>query len=174
MCKSCGVTKCTCIKIITKTGTTGSKGRPGRDGRDAFISVKDGSTGNVANVKELRFTDPNAIVTSPSSGVAQVNFTPAATVWNDIQNLSWYTANPATADFSPQYTIDRNKISFRGKLYIPLDGVQIVANNSYLSVASAVIDETKLSVISNANTNNGTPQGRFMTTDITTLKKPTI
>lgn len=170
MCKSCGVTKCTCLKIITKTGTDGKKGRPGRDGRDAFITVKDGSTGNVANVTEVRFTDTNAVVTSPGAGIAVVNFVPTATVWNDVQNLSWYTSNGATAVFRPQYTINGNKITFRGLLYIPLNGVQIIANNSYLNQASAAIDETKLSVITNANTNNGSPQGRFMTTDIVTLK----
>jgi hypothetical protein len=98
----------------------------------------------------------------PSSG--------GATVWNDILNLKNMVSNPVTDLFKPQYTITGNKIDFRGQLYIPLDlgGVpqDVTQGNSYLYLASAVTDETRMSVISNANINNGTPQGRFCTPNV--------
>lgn len=93
-----------------------------------------------------------------------------ATVWNDILNLKNMVSNPVTDLFKPQYTITGNKIDFRGLLYIPLDlgGVpqDVTTGNSYLYLASAVTDETRMSVITNANTNNGTPQGRFCTPNV--------
>ena len=96
--------------------------------------------------------------------------TPPATVWNDVLNLKNMVSNPVTDLFKPQYTITGNKIDFRGLLYIPLDlgGVpqDVTIGNSYLYLASAVTDETRMSVVSNANDNNGTPQGRFCTPNV--------
>jgi hypothetical protein len=102
-----------------------------------------------------------------------------ATVWNDILNLKNMVSNPVTDLFKPQYTISGNKIDFRGQLYIPLDllGVpqDVTTSNSYLYLPSAVTDESRMSVVSNANTNNGTPQGRFCTPNVVTeANLPTI
>ena len=98
--------------------------------------------------------------------------TPPATVWNDVLNLKNMVSNPVTDLFKPQYTITGNKIDFRGLLYIPLDlgavPQDVTNSNSYLYLASAVTDETRMSVISNANINNGTPQGRFCTPNVVT------
>jgi hypothetical protein len=81
-------------------------------------------------------------------------------------------SNPVTDLFKPQYTITGNKIDFRGQLYIPLDLVavpqDVTQSNSYLYLASAVTDETRMSVVSNANNNNGTPQARFCTPNVVT------
>ena len=91
--------------------------------------------------------------------------TPPATVWNDVLNLKNMVSNPVTDLFKPQYTIVGNKIEFRGLLYIPLDlgGISqdVTFGNSYLDKASAVIDDTRLSIMGNANFNNGQRQGRF-------------
>jgi len=93
-----------------------------------------------------------------------------ATVWNDVLNLENYVSNPVTDLFKPQYTIEGNKITFRGLLYVPLEYLatpQNVTNaNSYLALPSAVMDQSRMSIITNANTNNGTPQGRFFTPDV--------
>lgn len=172
-CVKCGHSKCQCTKVISKQGFSGKNGKTGKTGPagppgPSNFVVKDGGAGVVNNVTEIRFTDANADVTSPATGVAEVNFTPAATVWNDIQNLSWYVTG--SENIRPQYTIIGNQIFFRGLLFIPIAGVDIANGNSYLFSATAVTDDTRLSEISNAQTNNGTPQGRFMTTSVTTLK----
>jgi hypothetical protein len=168
----CNKTPCCCkTKVVSKTGPRGPKGPPGRDGNPIF-TVAD-NTLSVTNVREIRFTDANAQVTDLGAGVVEVNFVPPATVWTDIQNIPWYTGGGVSA-FKPQYTIEGNKITFRGLLYIPLvsGGISrdVTAENSYLNFASASTDDTRLLVITNANTNNGTPQGRFMTADIVTAK----
>lgn len=98
-----------------------------------------------------------------------------ATVWNDVLNLENMVSNPVTDLFKPQYTITGNKIDFRGLLYVPLlDGgglpVDVTQSNSYLYVPSAVTDNGRMTIIANANNNNGTPQGRFCTPDVV-LKK---
>ena len=179
-CGKCGKDKCKCNKVITKQGLQGKPGRAGRDGAagpagpagPSNFVVTDGTT-TVNNVQNITFTDVNATVTSPSPGIANVSFAPSATVWNDIQNLGWYNGSGVNS-FKPQYTIEGNRISFRGLLYLPLlngvTSVDVTAGNSYLSVASAVMDDSRISVITNANTNNGTPQGRFMTLNTSTLK----
>jgi len=99
-----------------------------------------------------------------------------ATVWNDIMNLENYVANPVTDLFKPQYTIEGNKITFRGLLYVPLDLLGVPQNvtnvNSYLALPSAVTDETRMSFVTNANTNNGTQQARWFTPDI--VNKPNL
>ena len=176
-CTKCGKNKCCCRKeIITKTGPRGKNGRPGKDGAPGepgpagpsnFI-VGDGTT-TVNNVTSIQFTDPNATVTSGGTGIANVSLTPPVTVWNDIQNLDWYSGG-GVSSFRPQYTIEGNRISFRGLLYIPLlnggVGVDVTTGSSYLGVASAVLNESRVSIITNANNNNGTPQGRFMTVGV--------
>lgn len=175
-CVKCGNSKCQCIKVISKQGFSGKNGRPGKAGPPGATGpagpsnfvVKDGGSGIANNVTEVRFTDATATVTNPSTGVAQVNFTPAATVWNNIQNLSWYVTG--SENIRPQYTIIGNQIFFRGLLFIPIAGVDIANGNSYLTSPTAVTDDSRLSVISNAQTNNGTPQGRFMTISVSTLK----
>lgn len=170
-CKRCHRSPCCCsTKVISKTGFRGPEGKLGKPGTPTF-TVKD-NTHTVANVREIRFTDTDAIVTDLGSGIAQVNFTPPATVWNDILNIPWYVSG--SESFKPQYTIEGNRIIFRGLLYVPLTQgsgqINISNSNSYLAVPTAVIDETRLSIITNANTNNGTPQGRFMTADIVSAK----
>jgi hypothetical protein len=106
--------------------------------------------------------------------VPAIPVNPPATIWNDILNLQNMVSNPVVDAFRPQYTIYGNRIDFRGLLYIPLeDGgvpIDVTQANSYLYVPSAITDNTRLSVISNANFNNGTPQGRFFTPDVVNLK----
>jgi hypothetical protein len=96
--------------------------------------------------------------------------TPPATVWNDVLNLKNMVSNPVTDLFKPQYTINGNKIDLRGLLYIPLEYLSasqdVFFGNSYLNLPSAKTDESRMSLISNANINNGTPQGRFCTPDV--------
>lgn len=96
--------------------------------------------------------------------------TPPATVWNDVLNLKNMVSNPVTDLFKPQYTINGNKIDFRGLLYIPLEYLSasqdVSTSNSYLYLPSAITDESRMSIISNANSNNGTNQGRFCTPDV--------
>lgn len=98
------------------------------------------------------------------------------TIWNDVLNLENYVPNPVTELFKPQYTVEGNKITFRGLLYVPLDllGVpkEVANGNSYLLLPSAVTDETRMSIATNANSNNGTPQGRFCTPDV--VAKPNL
>jgi hypothetical protein len=170
-CSTCKKDKSCCPKVITRIGPRGPKGDNGRDGSPIF-TVKDNVT-TVTNVREIRFTDENAVVTDLGAGVVQVNFTPAETVWNDVLNIPWYSGAGVNS-FKPQYTIDRNKITFRGQLYIPLEsggvGIDVTTGNSYLSVASAILREARVSIITNANTNNGTPQGRFMTNSVVAAK----
>lgn len=182
MCSVCNKSKCCCrTNVITQRGPQGKDGKPGKngkdgvdgvDGEDANITVKDDQGNTVLAVEELRFTDPTALVSEVSPGIAEIKFVPAATVWNDIQNLPHYVAG--SESFKPQFTIEGNRISFRGLLYIPLENgglpVDVANSNSYLGVPSVTLDETRMSIITNANTNNGTPQGRFFTSDIVAAK----
>lgn len=169
-CNRCNKTKCCCPeKVISKAGFRGPAGKTGRSGTPIF-TVSDNDT-SVTNVREIRFTDANAQVTDLGAGVVQVNFIPAATVWNDVINIPWYITG--SESFKPQYTIEGNRITFRGLLYIPLTAggsIDVSNANSYLAQPSAALDESRLSIITNANNNNGTPQGRFMTTDIVASK----
>jgi hypothetical protein len=104
------------------------------------------------------------------TNVTYVTPTPPATVWNDVLNLKNMVSNPVTDLFKPQYTITGNKIDLRGLLYIPLENggfpINVTIGNSYLYEASAITDNSRMSIISNANNNNGTPQGRFCTPDV--------
>lgn len=178
-CKRCHQPKCCCKeKVITKygkNGRPGRRGKPGPGGTGFALTVRDqqGVPTIVNNVTEIQFTDPNAFVTNLGGGVVSVSLVPPATVWNDIMNLDWYN-NLTTGTFRPQYTIEGNRISFRGLLFIPLDNagnvIEVANGNSYLLWNSAVLHEPSVSIITNANTNNGTPQGRFMTSNVTTKK----
>lgn len=152
----------------------GKQGKPGPPAKGSAVTVKDAAGHVVTNCKEIRFIDSNAVVTDLGGGVASVSLVPAATVWHDIQNLDYYVAG--SESFRPQYTIDGNKIAFRGTLFIPLTSggspVSISNENSYLFLPTANIDETNMSIIANANNNNTTPQGRFFTTNV--LSKPNL
>lgn len=145
-------------------------GPPGPPGNNATIIVKDAQGNVVNNVSEIRFTDANALVSQVIAGVAKVNFTPLATVWNDVQNIPYYVAGSEL--FKPQYTIDGNKIVFRGMLFIPLVGGPNINNpNAYLYTSGSTLDISKMSIVTNSNTIGvgGEPQGRFFTTDVVNL-----
>jgi len=102
----------------------------------------------------------------------------APTVWNDIQNLDYYDYVAAKASgILPQYTIEGNKISLRGLLYIPLDGFStpnyITNANSYRDVGNAVLDTSGLNIMEMVNANGNTLYGRqglFLTGDTATKK----
>lgn len=165
-CNKCGKGVCCCTEtVITKQGKAGPAGKNSKN----LLVVKDAQNplGVAYNVKEIRFIDALAKVVQLSPGIATVSLVPQATVWNDLLNMPWYVAG--SESIRPQYTLEGNKISFRGQLFIPLDngGLVNVANgNSYLAVASCAIRAASVTNIANANTNNGTPQGRFMTSDV--------
>lgn len=169
-CSKCGTKACCCKEtVITERGKAGKRGHNAKN----LLKVVDARNpqGVVLNVREIRFTDLLAQVTQVSPGVAEVNLVPPATVWNDIQNLPWYVTG--SESIKPQYTIEGNRIAFRGLLYLPLDNtglVNISGANSYLGIASCAMHSGSVSVITNANSNNGTPQGRFLTSDIVNLK----
>jgi hypothetical protein len=152
------------------SGPQGEQGPQGPPGPASAVTVKDGQGNEVTNSTEIRFTDVNALVTDLGSGVAEVNFVPPATVWNNVENLAYYGSGAAS--FRPQYTIEGNKITFRGLLYVPLGngGVPITINNgnSYKGITSVTLDETNLTIVNNANTALGVRQGRFFTPNITT------
>jgi hypothetical protein len=152
------------------SGPQGEQGPQGPPGPASAVTVKDGQGNEVTNSTEIRFTDVNALVTDLGSGVAEVNFVPPATVWNNVENLAYYGSGAAS--FRPQYTIEGNKITFRGLLYVPLGngGVPITINNgnSYKGIPSVTLDETNLTIVNNANTALGVRQGRFFTPNITT------
>ena len=159
---------CGCnVTTITKgqKGDQGSIGPQGPTGVGSAVTVKDAQGNVVSNSTEIRFTDANATVTNLTGGVAQVNFIPAATIWNDVLGLSYYTGG--SESFKPQYTIEGNRITFRGMLFVPLNGGPLISNgNAYLPVAGATLDETKMQIIGNSNNNNGGPQGRIFTTNV--------
>lgn len=170
-CSNCG---CNSVNIPQgPTGPAGPQGPQGPAGPGNTLVVKDANGNIVTTCTEIRFTDAQAVVTDLGDGIAEVNFVPAATVWNDIQNLANYADNPVTATFRPQYTIEGNRISFRGLLYIPLEvggsPVTVSNTNSYKLVPGVTLDETKLSVVSNANLVGGVRQGRFLTSNVDTL-----
>lgn len=167
-CSKCGTKVCCCKEtVITERGKAGKRGQNAKN----LLVVKDAQSpqGVVYNVKEIRFTDFLATVTMVSPGVAEVNMIPPATVWNDLV-MPWYVAGSET--IKPQYTVEGNKISFRGQLIIPLSNagnlVNVNGGNAYLAVASVTPHAASVTVIANANTNNGTPQGRFLTADVVT------
>lgn len=99
-----------------------------------------------------------------------------ATVWNDIQNLNYYDYPLAKASgILPQYTIEGNKITLRGLLFVPLDGfatANFITNAySYRDVGNAVLDTSGLNVSSVINANGNTLYGRqgiFLTGDTAT------
>jgi hypothetical protein len=152
-------------------GPQGEQGTQGPAGPASAVTVKDDQGNEVINATEIRFTDPTALVTNLGSGVAEVNFVPPATVWNNVENLAYYGVGAAS--FRPQYTIEGNKITFRGLLYVPLENggspVSVNNGNSYKSIPSVTLDESNLTIVNNANSALGVRQGRFFTPNITTL-----
>jgi hypothetical protein len=105
------------------------------------------------------------------------------TTWNDIQNLSYYNYAAAnSAGIMPQYSIDGNRISLRGTLFIPLDGSAspnfITYGNSYLGLTSAALDTSgnNISIVTNSNGDSsfggitGGRQGIFLTPNPTTSR----
>lgn len=178
MCKKCGNNACCggCNKqVISKLGLPGKRGTRGASGKGNLI-VRDaqGVPTIVSGVKEIRFIDPIADVIDLGNGVVSVSLVPASTVWVDMQNMPWFVSG--SESFRPQYTLEGNKISFRGLLYVPLSNggslVNVANGNSYLGVASCAIHAAAVEVISNANSNNGTPQGRFLTSDVSLPNLP--
>jgi hypothetical protein len=167
--------------IITNSGTTPNEaifnftipaGEPGTPGTGSAVTVQDDQGNEVIDCVEIRFTDANALVTDLGSGVAEVTFVPAITFWENIQNLDYYVADTDADDFRPQYTIEGNKISFRGLLYVPLQfggsTISITEGNSYRGVLGVTLGSDDLSVVTNANL-GGTPavrQGMFFTNDV--------
>jgi hypothetical protein len=106
-----------------------------------------------------------------------------ATVWNDVLNLNYYDYPAAKASgILPQYSIDGNKISLRGLLFIPLDGFAtanyITNANSYRDVGNATLDTSGLNASVMINANGNTLYGRqgiFLTGNTSTAKNfPTI
>jgi hypothetical protein len=149
-------------------GPAGPQGAVGPAGAASAVTVKDDQGNVVTDATEIRFTDANALVTDLGSGIAEVNFVPPATVWNDVQNLAYYDAG--TTSFRPQYTIEGNKITFRGLLYVPLESggnpVTIFNGNSYKNVLGVTLDESNLTIVNNANSVGTEKQGRFFTPNV--------
>lgn len=149
-------------------GPTGPTGPMGDTGATPIVTVRDAAGNTVTNVTDILFSDANALVTNLGSGSAEVNFIPATTSWVDVQNLPYYTTG--SSSFKPQYTIEGNKITFRGFLYIPLSGAGLISNtDSYLHITGVTTDDTKMSIITNATSALGVPQGRFFTTSVGSL-----
>ena len=150
-------------------GEQGPQGAQGAAGTASAVTVQDDQGNEVTDCVEIRFTDANALVTDLGSGVARVNFIPAATQWENIDNLAYYDPDTTTL-FRPQYTIEGNKITFRGLLFVPLEvsgTPQIIYDgNSYKNKVGIDLDESNLSIIGNANFADGERQGRFFTPDV--------
>lgn len=167
---------CNCNGVIIPKGPKGDpgpQGPAGPAGESSAVTVKDANGNVVTDCTEIRFTDSEAVVTDLGNGIAEVKFVPATTVWNDIENLANYADNPTTATFRPQYTIEGNKISFRGMLYIPLEvggsPVNVSNSNSYKLAYGVTLDESRTSIVQNANSVGGVRQGRFLTSDVVSL-----
>jgi hypothetical protein len=142
----------------------------GEPGEASAVTVKDDQGNIVVDCTEIRFTDANALVTNLGSGIAEVTFIPAITPWVDIQNIDYYVAGSEL--FKPQYTIEGNKITFRGLLYVPLSSspggptINIDSGNAYRGVSGVNLGMNDLSEVTNANLGGGERQGRFFTNDV--------
>jgi hypothetical protein len=147
-------------------------GATGAPGTASAVTVKDAQGNVVTSCTEIRFTDADALVTDLGGGIAEVNFVPPSTTWVDVQNLDYYISGSEL--FRPQYTIEGNKISFRGILFVPLQDagvtVPIADANDYRGISGVTLGSADLSVVTNANSVSGQPQGRFFTSDVVTLK----
>ena len=151
-----------CNEINIPIGPTGPVGPPGLS---PIVSVSDGIGNTVSPVNQIKFTDSNAIVTNLGSGIAQVNFIPPTTTWNDVLGLPYYVNG--SQSIKPQYTIEGNKITFRGLLFIPLNNaLSVNGPQAYLYQYGATLDETKMQIIGNSNNNNSGLQGRIFTTNV--------
>ena len=161
---NCG---CSCNSIAIPRGP---QGPPGPQGEASAVTVTDSLGNTVTNCTEIIFANSDALVTDLGGGVAEVTFVPLATAWEDVQNLNYYTTNDDTDLFRPQYTIEGNKITFRGLLYVPLKSagitVPIVDANSYRDVLGVALGSDDLLEVTNANSVSSEPQGRFFTSDI--------
>jgi hypothetical protein len=153
-------------------GPQGPQGPQGVPGIASAVTVKDDQGNVVTNATEIRFTDINALVTPVSGNIAEVSFIPPATVWNNVENLDYYVAG--SEDFRPQYTIEGNKITLRGLLFVPLKfagvTVSIADSNDYRQVSGVLLGTDDLSIVSNANAALGERQGRFFTNDVVNEK----
>lgn len=153
------------------TGPQGEKGDQGDPGTGSAVTVKDGDGNTVTNATEIRFTDANALVTNLGTGIAEVTFIPAATPWENIENLDYYIAG--SESFRPQYTIEGNKITLRGMLFVPLNSggtlIPISGSNSYREEPGVTLDEDSLTIVDNANSVGAEKQGRFFTPDVVSL-----
>lgn len=147
-------------------------GQPGENGQDGMLGSISDSNNTINNVRNLTFTDTNVEVTEDpeDSGNVFVSFNPVTSHWEDIENLSYYTAGSEL--FKPQYLLEGNKIYLRGRLFIPLSNdttpVSISNGNSYLEIHSVDLDETKMTIVNNSNGSSENKQGRFLTTSVTT------
>jgi hypothetical protein len=172
MCDSnCG---CGCNSAKIPRGPQGPLGPQGIPGVASAVTVTDSLGNTVTDCTEIIFTDANALVTDLGNGVAEVKFVPSATVWEDVENLNYYATNSTTDLFRPQYTIEGNKITFRGYLYVPLQNagvtVPIADSNDYRGILGVTLGSANLSKVVNANSVSGEPQGRFFTNDVTNNK----
>jgi hypothetical protein len=170
--------------IITNTGTTPNDAvfnftiPAGEPGVGSSVTVKDAQGNEVTDCTEIRFTDANALVTDLGGGVAEVSFIPEDTAWEDVLGLDYYVPDTDADLFRPQYTIEGNKITFRGLLYVPLKEpggattIPITEGNSYRVLAASGVElgTNDLTIVTNSNSVGGVRQGRFFTNDIINSK----
>jgi hypothetical protein len=174
MCDSnCG---CGCNSIVIPRGPRGPQGDQGIPGVASAVTVTDAEGNTVVNCTEIIFADLNAKVTDLGNGVAEVTFIPPITKWENIENLDYYVDNDDTKLFRPQYTIEGNKITFRGLLFVPLKNAGVTSliydANSYRGRLGVDLGSDNLLEVTNANTVADEPQGRFFTSDITLPNLP--
>jgi hypothetical protein len=171
MCDSnCGC-GCNSIKI-----PRGPQGPPGPQGEASAVTVMDSLGTTVTDCTEIIFADSDALVTDLGGGVAEVTFVPLQTAWENVLNLDYYDENDDTDLFRPQYTIEGNKITFRGLLFVPLKSggitVPIANSNSYRGVSGVALGSDNLLEVTNANSVASEPQGRFFTSEIKLANLP--
>lgn len=132
----------------------------------------------------INFVGGNIVATDDAiNNRTNVTVGTPATIWNDILNLNYYNyALSAASGILPQYAIEGNRITFRGTLFVPLDGFStanyITNNNSYRDVGNAVLDTSGLNISEIINSNGDTLNGRqgiFITGNTSANKNlPTI
>jgi hypothetical protein len=161
---------CGCNSVKIPRGPQGPQGDPGIPGEASAVTVMDSLGNTVTDCTKIIFADSQALVTDLGGGVAEVTFVPPQTVWENVENLDYYVENNDTDLFRPQYTIEGNKITFRGLLYVPLKSggstVPIVNSNSYRGVLGVGLGSDNLLEVSNANSVSSERQGRFFTSEV--------